>query len=162
MLARFPLAQFGATRGSPNPRQFGTKSVLSPRLRAWSSYFSCNIAAEKKIISLGPTSSFRSPGHDDILDLTGGNNHHRGSPAAAFARPVFARFLRRRRGCVPARFLVTCDVPRTDHQRTPVLRCRACPCCSPYSPGFLCESPAMSPIPKTAPFADSEIEILNQ
>src|SRR3954469_14433773 len=121
MLARSPLAQFCATRGSPNMRQFGTKSTSLGHLREWVSYFPRNIAAGKKIISLGPRSSSGSTDHDDTLDFTGGNNGHPHSPAAPFAGPALARRVfaglvggrrrgdlhrSRRRGRVPARALV--------------------------------------------------------
>src|SRR5882757_4248834 len=99
MRARFPLAQIGAVAVSPNLRQFGTIPASFSRIEEQSSYFSRNIAAGKKIISLGSASSRRSTDHDDFLDLTGGDDARPGARAALLTRQVFAGFLgRRRRG----------------------------------------------------------------
>src|SRR5437762_14302354 len=118
--ARFPYAQFGATAASPKLRQFGTKSGHVPPSREYVSYFSRNIAAGKKIVSLGPTSSRRSTDHDDFLDLTGRYGTRPGARAAFLIGPVFAGCLGgrrrgdfhrpRRRGHLPARSVVTFNV----------------------------------------------------
>src|SRR5882757_8521007 len=99
MRARFLLAQISATLASPKLRQFGTKPSSFPSSEEQSSYFSRNIAAGKKIISLGSAGLRRSTDHDDFLDLTGGDDARPGARAALLTRQVFAGFLgRRRRG----------------------------------------------------------------
>src|SRR6267154_4129710 len=117
MRPQSPCAQFGATEASPKLRQFGTNSGPIPSSREYVSYFFHNIAAGKKIISLGPTSSSRSTDHEDFLDLTSRHGARPGTRAALFIGPAFAGLLggrgrgdlhrARRRGHLPARSVVT-------------------------------------------------------
>src|SRR5258708_15073748 len=126
MRARFPFAQIGAAGVSPNLRQFGTIPAPVSRTEEQSSYFFRNIAAGKKIISLGRISSPRSTAHGDFLDLTGGYDANPGAHAAVLIGQLGGRRggdLHRPcgRGHLPARSVVTCDVHCTHLRRTPAL-----------------------------------------
>src|SRR5437764_9751387 len=129
---RTPLdAQKSASPGSASQQSFGTRSAHLRRNGEQSSYFCAAIALTEKIISSGLEAFIWSTDHVDLLRLS------RRSSNARTRRPV------RRMG---------------DHHPRGAgsPRRRAC-----SRPGLRADIMSAAPIPKTAPFADEEIESLN-
>src|SRR5262249_16282551 len=104
---------------SPVKLKLGMKLAIQPHYAEQSSYFFTDIALLEKIISSGLEGSTRSTDHDDLFWRSR-------QPGADL--PLLARHLRgpgrgdlhrsRRRGPLPARPLVTCDVDRHYGRRT--------------------------------------------